>query len=131
MIEISKADNDHRAHLKKKHPSGSSCAVIQCAKQGESGCNQVFKDERSRKRHREQSCKAIPPQFFQCCCGGKVRRWANFVKGHRTCISGAGGLYYCHCKAHTADFKGLEDHYNGFHMGKKGRPPSDGKRMAK
>lgn len=132
VIENIKADHTDRTHLKEKHPSGSSCAVIQCTKPGEPGCQKVFKDERSRARHRQQSCRALSTQSFQCCCGGRVRRWANFVKGHRACAPGRRALYNCHCKAIFSDFKGLEDHYSRNHMGKKGRPPSDpsgGQRM--
>lgn len=110
------------AHLKKNHQSGSSSTVIQCAKKGEPGCEQVFKDERSRIRHRQHSCKVIPWQLFQCCCGARVRRWANFAKGHRACVSRGRDLYNCHCKAQISDFKGLEQHHMGQHAGQKGRP---------
>lgn len=106
-------------HFKTSHHDRSSCAVFSCIRQSELGCKQVFRDERSRARHRQQSCKALSPQSFQCCCGGKVRHWANFVKGHRACVSKAGGLYKCHCKAQFADFKGLEDHFNENHRARK------------
>lgn len=42
-----KSNNNNRAHLKNNHHSESSSAVVQCAKQGEPGCRQGFKDERA------------------------------------------------------------------------------------
>lgn len=95
---------------------------IPCAHRGEPGCPMLFGSKRERNRHRRESCEMLAQRSFHCCCGGSVKRWANFRKSHSSCSPAKGCIFQCHCEAIYDSFRQLEDHYVAAHMGKKGRP---------
>lgn len=116
-------------HQKPTRETCTPCCTLSfpCSTPGDPGCEKVFKDLRSRLRHRMKSCKHFSSNSaFKCCCGRTVKRWDQFKKRHAECKAKSPDHHYrCDCaKAlEFTDFQGLEEHQIS-NMGKKGRPPT-------
>lgn len=102
------------------------CESFPCSMPGDPGCRKVFKNLRSRLRHRKKSCTHFSSKSaFKCCCGRTVKRWDQFKKRHANCkAKSPDHTYSCDCSQvlKFADFESLEKHQVS-NMGKKGRPP--------
>jgi len=125
------AGSELRAHLRPHRRGEKSCPTtrgdtsVHCSRPGEPGCSRSFKDERTRKRHRNKSCKMVPRDNCGsiCRCGKYFSRFDGITKHQKHCDSPLGAAYECvDCDEAFADMGSLTEHHRANHVEKAGRP---------
>jgi len=107
--------------LRRPHPLRRFNPSCPC----EPGCSRSFKDERTRKRHRNKSCKLVPRDNCgsTCRCGKYFSRFDGITKHQKHCDSPLGAAYECvDCDEAFADMGSLTEHHRANHVEKAGRP---------